>query len=75
MLWKCCVELLRDQIGECAMEELLWATQGLLWRVWCGRAKLRYSGATLASVLWKSQVALLRGHFGQCAVEELSWAT
>ena len=40
MLWKCCVELLRDHFGECAMEELLWATQGLLWRVWCGRAKL-----------------------------------
>ena len=23
MLWKCCVELLRDHFGECAMEELL----------------------------------------------------
>ena len=41
----------------------------------CGRAKLRYSGITLASVLWKSYVALLRDHFGQCAVEELSCAT
>ena len=65
----------RDHFGECAVEELLWATQGPLWPVCCGRAKLRYSGATLASVLWKSYVAILRGHFGQCAVEELSWAT
>ena len=60
------------------MEELLWATQGSLWPVCCGRAtlgsaKLGYSGISLASVLWKSYFGLLRDHFGQCAVEELLW--
>ena len=45
--------------GECAVEELLWATQGPLWGVCCGRATLGYSGI----------------HSGECAVEELSWAT
>ena len=69
------VALLWDHFGQCAVEERSFATQGSLWPVCCGRAKLRYSGITLASVLWKSSVALLRDHFGQCAVEELSCAT
>ena len=63
-----------DHFGECAVEELLWATQGSLWPVCCGRTKLGYSGITLGSVLWKSYFGLLRDHFGQCAVEELLWA-
>ena len=41
------------------MEELLWATQGSLWPVCCGRGTLGYSGITL----------------GQRAVEEVLWAT
>ena len=53
-LWKSYFGLVRDHFGECAVEELLWATQGSLWPVCCGRAKLGYSGITLASVLWKS---------------------
>ena len=85
------LQLSWDHFGKCAVEELRCATQGSLWPVCCGRAKLRYSGITLASVLWraklrysgitlasvlwKSYVALLRDHFGQCAVEELSCAT
>ena len=55
--------LLRDHFGQCAVEELSWATQG-------------YSGTTLASVeelSWATQGYW--DHFGQCAVEELSWAT
>ena len=56
---ECAVEellsgLLREHFGQYAVEELSCATQGPLWPVCCGRAKLRYSGATLASVLWKS---------------------
>ena len=57
------------------MEEILWATQGSLWPVCCGRGILGYSGITLASVLWKRYFGLLRDRFGQRAVEELSWAT
>ena len=57
------------------MEDLSWATQGLLWRVWCGRAKLRWSGIPLVNVLWKSYFGLLKDYFGQRAVEDLSWAT
>ena len=53
------ITLLRDHFGQCAVEELSCATQGSLWPVCCGRAKLRYSGITLASV----------------PVEELSCAT
>ena len=83
--------LLRDHFGECAVKELLWATQGSLWPVcceraiwatqgslWpvcCGRDTLSYSGITLASVLWKRYLGLLRDHFGQCAVKELVRAT
>ena len=87
-LWKSYFGLLTDHFGQCAVEELLrhhsgeyaveallWATQGSLWPVCCGRATLGYSGITLGSVLWKSYFGLLRDHFGQCAVEELSWAT
>ena len=72
MLWKSYFGLL---FGQCAVEELSWATQGSLWPVCCGRATLGYSGITLASVLWKGYFGLLRDHFGQRAVEELSWAT
>ena len=57
--------LLRDHSGECAVEGLLWATQGSPWPVCCGRATLGYSGITLASVLWKSTLGyfgLLRDH-------------
>ena len=91
MLRKSYFELLRDHFGQCPVEELLWATQGPLWPVCCGRANLGYSGLlwatqgyfgllratgiTLASVLWKGYFGLLRDYFGQCAVEELSWAT
>ena len=88
VLWKSYFGLLRDHFGQCAVEELSCATQGPLWPVCCGRAKLRYSGATLASVLWKSSAGttlasvlwksyfgLLRDHFGECAVEELLCAT
>ena len=57
-LWKRYFELLRDHFNQCAVEELLWATQELLcatqeslWPVCCGRATLSYSGITLASVL------------------------
>ena len=67
------ITLLR--IGECAVEGLLWATQGSLWPVCCGRATLGYSGITLASVLWKSYFELVRDHSGECAVERLLWAT
>ena len=67
--------LLRDHFGQCALEELLSATQGSLWPVCCGRATLGYSGTTLGSVLWKSYFGLLRDHSGECAVEELLWAT
>ena len=48
------LQLSWDHFGKCAVEELSCATQGSLWPVCCGRAKLRYSGITLASVLWKS---------------------
>ena len=71
MLWKSNFALLRDHFGQCAVEELLWATQGSLWPACCGRATLVYSGMTLASVLWKRCFGLLRDHFGQCAVKEL----
>ena len=67
-LWKSYFELLRDHSGECAVEALLWATQGSLWGVCCGRATLSYSGIT-------RYFGLLRDHFGQCAVEEVLWAT
>ena len=63
MLWKGYFGLLRDHFGQCALEGLLWATQGSLWPVCCGRATLGYSGTTLGSVLWK-------GYFGR-----LLWAT
>ena len=74
-LWKSHFGLVRDHFGECAVEELFWTTQGSLWPVCCGRAKLGYSGITLASVLWKGYFGLVRDHFGECAVEELFWAT
>ena len=61
----------QDHFGQCAVEELNWATQGPLWPMCCGRAKLGQPGATLASVLW-SKVGLFRDHFGQCAVEGLN---
>ena len=67
VLWTSYFGLLKDHFGECAVEELLWPTQGPfcrvrcgkatlgysgLWRVCCGRATtLGYSGITLASVL------------------------
>ena len=75
VLWKSYFGLLRDHFGQCAVEELSCATQGPLWPVCCGRAKLGYLGTTLASVLWKSYFGLLRDHFGECAVEELLLAT
>ena len=91
VLWKSYFGLLRDHFGQCAVEELSCATQGPLWPVCCGRAKLRYSGplwpvccgraklgylgTSLASVLWKSYFGLLRDHFGECGVEELLLAT
>ena len=68
VLWKSYFGLLRDHFGQCAVEELSCATQGPLWPVCCGRAKLGYLGTTLASVLWKSYFGLLRDHFGECAV-------
>ena len=75
VLWKSYFGLLRDHFGQCAVEELSCATQGPLWPVCCGRAKLGYLGTTLASVLWKSYFGLLRDHFGERAVEELLMAT
>ena len=79
LLWKSYFGLLRDHSGECAVEELLcvfkhhfgqcaveellWAIQGSLWPVCCGRATLGYSGMTLGTLGW------------ECAVEELLWAT
>ena len=71
VLWKRYFELRRDHSGECAVEELLWASQGSLWPVCCGRVTLSYAGVTLGSVLWKSYFGLVRDHFGQCAAEEL----
>ena len=70
VLWKGYFGLLRDHFGQCAVEELLWATQGSLWGVCCGSTTLGYSGITLASLLWKIYFGLLRDHFGQCAVED-----
>ena len=79
MLWKNLFGLLWDHFGECAVEELLWASQGSLWWVCCGRATtlgpLGYSGITLASVLWKNYFGLVRDHFGECTVEELLLAS
>ena len=56
----------------CGVEELLWTTQGSLWRaLWkglfevlfppacCGRATLGCSGTTLASVLWRGNLGRL----------------
>ena len=40
----------RNHFGKCAVEKLLWATQGSLWPVCCERATLGDSGITLASV-------------------------
>ena len=82
VLWKSKFGLLWDHFGECAVEELLWATQGSLcaveellwatqrslWPVCCGRATLGYSRITLASVLWKSYFGLLRDHSGECVL-------
>ena len=79
VLWKHLFGLLWDHFGECAVEELLWASQGSLWWVCCGRATtlgpLGYSGITLASVLWKNYFGLVRDHFGECTVEELLLAS
>ena len=85
VLWKSYFGLLRDHSEKGAVEgllwvlrgqervveRLLWATQGSLWPVCCGRATLGYSGRTLGSVLWKSYFGLLRDHSGECAVEDL----
>ena len=74
-LWKSYFGLVRDHFGECAVEELLWASQGSLWSVSCGGRAICYSGITLVGALWKSYFGLVRDHFGERAVEELLWAT
>ena len=43
-LWKSYFGLVRDHFGESAVEELLWASQGSLWPVCCGRATLASQG-------------------------------
>ena len=88
VLWKSYFELLRDHSGQCAVEGLLWATQGSLWPVWksyfgllrdhfgkCAVEELSWATQGSLWPVWKSYFGLLRDHFGQCAVEELSWAT
>ena len=86
VLWKGYFGLLRDHFGQRAVEELLWATQGSLWPVCCGRPTLAHFGqCAVEEVLWAAQGSLwpvveellwlLRDHIGHCAVEELSWAT
>ena len=61
------VRLLRDYFGQCAVEELFWATQGSFLPVcrkkvtpgyqgsfrpvYCGKAKLDYSGIILANIM------------------------
>ena len=69
-LWKSYFELLRNQFGACAAEELLSATQGSLWLVRCGRAKVG-----LLRDHFGQCGGLLRYHSGECAVEGLLWAT
>ena len=64
VLWKRYFELIRVHFGQCAVEEVLWATQGSLWQ--CAVKKL----------LWATQGSLWRVCCGRaCAVEELLWAT
>ena len=62
VLWKSYFGLVRDHFGQCAVEELLWATQGSLWPVCCGRAKLGYSDhfgqCAVKELLWATQGSL-----------------
>ena len=73
MLWKSYFGLVRDHFGECAMEKLLWVSQGPLRRVCCGRAILvcrgHFGECAVEELLW------VRDHFGECAVEGLVWAS
>ena len=51
---------MRDHFGQCAVEELLWATQGSLWPVCCGSAALpTILACVLAHVLLKFSRVLL----------------
>ena len=73
VLWKSYFGLLKDYFGQRAVEDLSWATQGLLWRVWCGRAKLlrdHFGECAVEKLSWATQRPLR-----ECAIEELSWAT
>ena len=61
VLWTSYFGLLKDHFGECAVEELLWPTQGPFWRVCCGKATLSYSGLAVEELLlWATQGSLWR---------------
>ena len=61
-LWKSYFGLVRDHFGQCAMEALLWATQGSVWRMCCGRATLgcrdHFGERAVEELLWASQGSL-----------------
>ena len=50
--------LLRDHSGECAVEELLWATQGSLWPACCGLLTDHFDQCAVEELLWATQGSL-----------------